>query len=203
MEQLLEELEPEFGGGRIFRPYRDVRFSNDKSPYKTNIAAMVGDMGYVSFEATGLGVTAASSTWHRTSSTATGRRSQGYAKDHPRIDLLRWKGVAAYRQWAPAAWLATAKQRSGSSKPCERQARFGGRRTWKTNASLGATLPTARRRSANATSHPPHDACHASCAGRLGIAISGSRPIRRRPYHRFEGTVVAGCEDGTDLRERR
>lgn len=92
MEQLLEELEPEFGGGRIFRPYRDVRFSNDKSPYKTNIAAMVGDMGYVSFEATGLGVTAASSTWHRTSSTATGRRSQGYAKDHPRIDPAAVEG---------------------------------------------------------------------------------------------------------------
>ena len=29
----------EFGEGRIFRPYRDVRFSADKSPYKTAIAA--------------------------------------------------------------------------------------------------------------------------------------------------------------------
>lgn len=56
MEQLLTELEGEFGGGRIFRPYRDVRFSTDKSPYKTNIAAMVGDMGYLSVDATGLGV---------------------------------------------------------------------------------------------------------------------------------------------------
>ena len=37
MEEMLAELEPEFGEGRIFRPYRDVRFSRDKSPYKTAI----------------------------------------------------------------------------------------------------------------------------------------------------------------------
>ncbi len=54
MEQLLEELAPEFGEGRIFRPYRDIRFSSDKSPYKTNIAAMIGE-GYVELTADGLG----------------------------------------------------------------------------------------------------------------------------------------------------
>lgn len=32
---LLAQLEPEFGPARLFRPYRDVRFSPDKSPYKT------------------------------------------------------------------------------------------------------------------------------------------------------------------------
>jgi uncharacterized protein (TIGR02453 family) len=32
---LLEELEPKFGPGKIFRPNRDIRFSQDKSPYKT------------------------------------------------------------------------------------------------------------------------------------------------------------------------
>ena len=32
---LLAGLEPEFGPARLFRPYRDVRFSQDKSPYKT------------------------------------------------------------------------------------------------------------------------------------------------------------------------
>jgi uncharacterized protein (TIGR02453 family) len=32
---LLEELEPRFGPGKIFRPNRDIRFSQDKSPYKT------------------------------------------------------------------------------------------------------------------------------------------------------------------------
>src|SRR2546423_265028 len=54
MEELLAELEPEFGAWRIFRPYRDVRFSADKSPYKTNIAATIGD-GYVSLSAEALG----------------------------------------------------------------------------------------------------------------------------------------------------
>ena len=42
MEALLIELEPEWGEGRVFRPYRDVRFSKDKSPYKTSIAAELG-----------------------------------------------------------------------------------------------------------------------------------------------------------------
>ncbi|MBT2534229.1 DUF2461 domain-containing protein [Arthrobacter sp. ISL-48] len=32
---LFTELEPRFGPGKIFRPNRDIRFSQDKSPYKT------------------------------------------------------------------------------------------------------------------------------------------------------------------------
>lgn len=32
---LLAGLEPRFGPGKIFRPNRDIRFSQDKSPYKT------------------------------------------------------------------------------------------------------------------------------------------------------------------------
>src|SRR6478735_9221778 len=55
MEQLLAELADEFGESKIFRPNRDVRFSADKSPYKTNIAATLGD-GYVSLSGAGLGV---------------------------------------------------------------------------------------------------------------------------------------------------
>ena len=55
MESLLAELAPKFGEGKIFRPYRDVRFSRDKSPYKTNIAA-TNDGGYISLNATELGV---------------------------------------------------------------------------------------------------------------------------------------------------
>jgi uncharacterized protein (TIGR02453 family) len=42
MRALLDELEPEFGEARLFRPYRDVRFSADKSPYKTHQGALVG-----------------------------------------------------------------------------------------------------------------------------------------------------------------
>ncbi len=55
MEELLAELEPDWGEGRIFRPYRDIRFSRDKSPYKTHIGAVVGE-GYVQLSAEGLGV---------------------------------------------------------------------------------------------------------------------------------------------------
>jgi uncharacterized protein (TIGR02453 family) len=50
MEALLAELEREFGPGRVFRPNRDVRFSNDKSPYKLNCAAQLTG-GYVSLSA--------------------------------------------------------------------------------------------------------------------------------------------------------
>jgi uncharacterized protein (TIGR02453 family) len=50
MEALLAELEDEFGEGRVFRPYRDVRFSKDKSPYKLTCAAHLRD-GYLSFSA--------------------------------------------------------------------------------------------------------------------------------------------------------
>jgi uncharacterized protein (TIGR02453 family) len=53
MTELVEELAPEFGEAKIFRPYRDVRFSKDKTPYKTHIGAMVG-RGYVQFSAEGL-----------------------------------------------------------------------------------------------------------------------------------------------------
>ena len=38
---LLDELAPEFGTAKVFRPYRDVRFSNDKTPYKTHQGAVV------------------------------------------------------------------------------------------------------------------------------------------------------------------
>src|SRR5437867_1388538 len=55
MQELLDELEPTWGEGRIFRPYRDIRFSKDKSPYKTYIAAEIRD-GYIQLDAGGLGV---------------------------------------------------------------------------------------------------------------------------------------------------
>ena len=36
LEQLAAGVEAEFGTGKVYRPYRDVRFSKDKTPYKTN-----------------------------------------------------------------------------------------------------------------------------------------------------------------------
>ena len=54
MADLLSELSGEFGPGRIARPYRDVRFRADKSPYKTQIYAIFDRGGYVNFSADGL-----------------------------------------------------------------------------------------------------------------------------------------------------
>jgi uncharacterized protein (TIGR02453 family) len=59
MVAMLDALEPEFGPAKLFRPYRDVRFSADKSPYKVHLGALVahpGDTGswYVQISATGL-----------------------------------------------------------------------------------------------------------------------------------------------------
>jgi uncharacterized protein (TIGR02453 family) len=58
MAALLDALEDEFGPGKVFRPYRDVRFSNDKTPYKTHQGAFVGGtLGigyYVQLDARGM-----------------------------------------------------------------------------------------------------------------------------------------------------
>ena len=43
MLALLAGLADEFGQAKLFRPYRDVRFSKDKTPYKTAAAAALGD----------------------------------------------------------------------------------------------------------------------------------------------------------------
>ncbi len=41
MAALTAALEPEFGTAKVFRPYRDVRFAKDKTPYKTHQGAFV------------------------------------------------------------------------------------------------------------------------------------------------------------------
>jgi uncharacterized protein (TIGR02453 family) len=142
MQQLLAELAPEFGEGRIFRPYRDIRFSQDKSPYKTAIAATLAAGGYIHLSADGLGagcglyhlggdeleryrqavvddrsgteldeiVRAAAKrgievTSHETLKTA----PRGYPKDHPRVELLRHKGLVTWRHWPVGSWLGTSQ----------------------------------------------------------------------------------------------
>jgi uncharacterized protein (TIGR02453 family) len=42
MTALVTALEPDFGTPKIFRPFRDVRFAKDKTPYKTHQGAYVG-----------------------------------------------------------------------------------------------------------------------------------------------------------------
>lgn len=139
MEALLAALAPEFGEGRVFRPYRDTRFSSDKSPYKTTIAAH-NDAGYISLSSDALGVGSglympspaqlarfrAAVADERTGEQLVGvvkelrrRRIQvsahetlktaprGYGSDHPRIDLLRQKGLTAWKEWPVGPWLGT------------------------------------------------------------------------------------------------
>ncbi|TCI99539.1 DUF2461 domain-containing protein [Aeromicrobium sp. IC_218] len=43
MRALVAQLEPEFGPARVYRPYRDLRFSKDKTPYKTHQGAFVAN----------------------------------------------------------------------------------------------------------------------------------------------------------------
>jgi uncharacterized protein (TIGR02453 family) len=58
MQALLDALEPEFGPGKLFRPYRDTRFSHDKTPYKLQQGAVVGSGSgvgyYVQLDSDGL-----------------------------------------------------------------------------------------------------------------------------------------------------
>ena len=140
MEALLAELTTEFGETKLFRPYRDTRFSRDKTPYKTAIAGMVGDH-YVQLSADGL--MAGGGMYHMDSGQlaryrdavvadrpgraletliATMRKAgldvhgsdalktapKGYDRDHPRVELLRYKGLVVMKSWPPARWLATA-----------------------------------------------------------------------------------------------
>jgi uncharacterized protein (TIGR02453 family) len=146
MRELLAELEPEFGSAKIFRPNRDVRFSADKSPYKTTIAAVLDTGGYIQFSAKGLAAgngmymmipeqldryrqavvdDKAGEELRELIAEITSQRitvdghdklktaPKGYPRDHPRSDLLRNKGLVAWREWPVAAWLGTAgaKQR--------------------------------------------------------------------------------------------
>ena len=146
MDELLAELEPEFGPGKLFRPYRDVRFSADKTPYKTHLGAWLEHGGYIQLSANGLA--AGRGAWmmspaqlDRYRRAVAEERSgtelekvvaavkargvdvmghavlrtapRGYPRDHPRAELLRYKGLTAWKQWPVASWLgtATAKRR--------------------------------------------------------------------------------------------
>jgi len=144
MAELLDELSGEFGPGRIARPYRDIRFRADKSPYKTEIYATLDRGGYVRFSADGL--TAALGYYqmttaqleryrHAVDDESSGARlagmverlrgegmqvgggqtlktaPRGYPGDHPRIGLLRCKGLICWQQWPVAPWLGTDQAR--------------------------------------------------------------------------------------------
>jgi uncharacterized protein (TIGR02453 family) len=132
MQALLSDLEAEFGASKIFRPYRDVRFSHDKTPYKSHCGATAGPY-YVQLGADGLmaaggyyqmaadqltrfraavdddrrgsdlqkrlaaaqagGITVAGETLKT--------RPRGVDQDHPRLELMRHKGLYGWRRWSP------------------------------------------------------------------------------------------------------
>jgi uncharacterized protein (TIGR02453 family) len=55
LEALAAALAPEFGTPKYFRPYRDVRFSKDKTPYKTHQGIWFGESArYLHVSAAGL-----------------------------------------------------------------------------------------------------------------------------------------------------
>lgn len=148
MEALIAELGPKWGDGYVIRPYRDIRFSADKSLYKTWIAATVGD-GYIHLTSETFGV--GSGMWEmapdqleryrqavideragkKLERVLSGARSaglkaqghdtlktapRGYPKDHPRIELLKYKGLITWQEWPAGAWLGTRRAKDRVEK---------------------------------------------------------------------------------------
>jgi uncharacterized protein (TIGR02453 family) len=143
-EALSDLVAAEFGPLKLTRPYRDIRFSKDKSPYKTRAYATGegegGERYYVAVGAGGLtvgagywmmaddqlarfraavdddaagpeleeAVAAMRSAKLDPAGDALKTAPRGYPRDHPRIELLRRKGLAGVRDFEPAAWLHTA-----------------------------------------------------------------------------------------------
>ncbi|GLZ15085.1 TIGR02453 family protein [Actinomadura sp. NBRC 104425] len=137
MLALCAELEEEFGAAKLFRPYRDLRFSPDKTPYKTHQGAHVGGY-YVQIDADGLmvagGMYAPTPEQLRCYREAVqgppGKqlqaivdelraaglqiagdrlktRPRGVPADHPRLDLLRHRSLYAHHGWPADPWMET------------------------------------------------------------------------------------------------
>ena len=142
-EGLSDLVTAEFGPLTMTRPYRDIRFSNDKTPYKTrgyavgegeggeryyveiSAAGLVVGCGYwmmagdqldryraaVDDEDTGEALAAAVAEVRAARLDIAGdalkTAPRGYPRDHPRVELLRHKGLAGVRRFDPAAWLHT------------------------------------------------------------------------------------------------
>lgn len=145
MAELSRTVERRYGSLHLFRPNRDVRFSKDKSPYKTAAGAVTETDGGASYyvQVSGEGLFVGCGMYHMASDQlerwraaldgrpgatieriVAGLRSDGYEigameslktaprgfpKDHPRIDLLRMKGLTMGRSFPVAKWMHTAK----------------------------------------------------------------------------------------------
>jgi uncharacterized protein (TIGR02453 family) len=87
LEALTTELEKQFGAGKFFRPYRDVRFAKDKTPYKTHQGVWFGESAlYLQVSASGLRL--AGGYWE-TSSAQVERLRRAVADDVPGPQLER------------------------------------------------------------------------------------------------------------------
>jgi uncharacterized protein (TIGR02453 family) len=88
MDALLAEVAPEFGPAKVFRPYRDVRFSKDKTPYKDHVAAICTDgqgrVNYVQLGAAGL---SAGGGWYELGTPELERLRRAIADDHTGAEL--------------------------------------------------------------------------------------------------------------------
>lgn len=144
LEALARDLEGAFGEWHVFRPYRDLRFTKDKRPYKERAALQFGGRGpsavggqYLQVGADGLYV-GVGTYWMLDEQlkrfrravaderagkeleaivadlTAKGygldgeslkRAPQGFTEDHPRIALLKRKGLVASERHEPAEWM--------------------------------------------------------------------------------------------------
>jgi uncharacterized protein (TIGR02453 family) len=152
MEALIGEVDARFRPLRMFRPHRDVRFSKDKSPYKTNIAAagerQGGTVYYVHLSSAGLLVgggaymlavdqiarfraaiaddrsggeflklvdhfaKAKGAVLNSGGDAPLKTAPKGYAREHPRIEYLRWKGAAVFHEFGTPKWLHTVAAKS-------------------------------------------------------------------------------------------
>lgn len=94
LEALGEQLHDEFGAVRLFRPYRDVRFSKDKTPYKDH-QGMFAERGdgigwYVQVSATGLMIAGG---WYSSSPEQVKRYRAAVAEDAPASSLAKLTGA--------------------------------------------------------------------------------------------------------------
>ena len=116
MVALTEALGPEFGPAKVFRPYRDVRFSKDKTPYKDHQGAFVAVAPatgwYVELGAPGVRVGAG---FYEADSARLARVRAAIADDRRGGELERVLASLARRGWerrgetlrtAPRGWPA-------------------------------------------------------------------------------------------------
>jgi uncharacterized protein (TIGR02453 family) len=100
MVALTSALEDEFGPAKVFRPYRDVRFAKDKTPYKTAqgafVAAGPSTGWYVQISSPGVRVGVG---FYEASSDRLARVRQAVADDRTGKDLERILSGLAKKGW--------------------------------------------------------------------------------------------------------